>query len=164
MKFRISKFFLIGLVIILNMVACQAEDARPTVDVASTLAVQLASTMIAQTAAAYSPTPLPSSTPLPATETSFPTEISTSEPTGNQPLIVNVVGEPDPPCTFGPGSSYEIESYIHTPKEVELLGVGNVPGWYVIKNPYFGAPCWLPTERIEIDAAINLSTLPVIAP
>jgi hypothetical protein len=67
-------------------------------------------------------------------------------------------------CWTGPGDSYELVSYIHPPKEVKLLGIGNVPGWYVIRNPYFNTLCWLPEASVEIDPAMNLSTFPVIAP
>lgn len=165
MDLRLLRFIIIGLATALIATACAPEATPPPVDIAGTLAVELASVMLTQTAAAYSPTPPPSPTPQPVTDTPIPTDTVTPEPSGDPSIrIVTIIGEPDPPCTFGPGSSYEIQSYIHTPKQVELLGVGSVPGWYVIKNPYFGAACWLPTERVEIDPAMDLSTLPVIAP
>lgn len=147
------------------MVACQPAETTPTIDVAGTLAVQLASTMMAQTAAAYSPTPRPSPTSLPMTNTPIPTD-TPAEPTKDPSLhIITVISqEVNPACRRGPDESYERISYINTPKDVELLGIGSVPGWYVIRNPYFGSPCWLPENILEIDPALDLSQFPVMNP
>ena len=147
------------------MVACQPEETPPTVDVAGTLAVQLASTMIAQTSAAYSPTSPPSPTSLPVTDTPIPTD-PPAEPTKDPTLrIITIKGLEDPPaCRRGPDENYDLISNINTPKDVELLGVGSVPGWYVIRNPYFGSPCWLPEDILEIDPALDLSQFPVMYP
>jgi len=165
MKFQIPKVVLLGLIFTLNMVACQTQDTPPTVDIAGTLAVQFASTMMAQTVAAYSPTPPPSPTSPPVTDTPIFTA-TPAEPTKDPTLrIIRIKGLDDPPaCRRGPDESYALISNINTPKDVELLGIGNVPGWYVIKNPYFGAPCWLPETILEIDPALDLSLFPVMAP
>ena len=167
MDFRLALPILIGLVAALIVVACSTETPPPPVDTASTIAVQLASVMLTQTAASYSPTPLPSPSPLPATDTPVPTDTIVPEPTKDPSIrLVTVINLPDPQpaCRLGPGDSYEMTSRINTPKTVTLLGIGNVPGWYVIKNPYFGSPCWLPADIVEIDPAMDLSIFPVVAP
>ena len=170
MKFRSFIFILIGFSAIWMVTACAPEPTPPPVDIAGTMAVHLASEMLTQTSVAYSPTVPPSPTPLPVTDTPIPADTATPEPSYDYDMdkfvgLVKVVGDQKPPCTFGPGG--EIQSYISVPKNVGLLGVGSVPGWYVISNPYFGAPCWLPAERVEILAinpGLNLSTIPVINP
>ena len=161
---RLLCIIVIGLLVNMWIGACTPSETTPTVDAAGTVAVQLASAMLTHTAAAYSPTSPPLPTPLPVTDTPVPTETSMPTVSDDQPILVTIIGEPDPPCTFGPGVSYDIQSYIHTPKQVVLLGIGSAPGWYVIRNPYFGAPCWLPADRVEIDPGINQSTLPVFTP
>jgi hypothetical protein len=161
----LKHFVIVALVGTLIVTACSPEATPTPVDLAATIAVQLASDMLTQTAVAYVPPPSP--TALPATDTPLPTETTIPEPTKDQEsLRIIIVKEvsPNPACLFGPGESYKRVSFINTPKEVELLGTGNVPGWVVIKNPYFGSPCWLPLDSVEIDPALDLSLLPVMAP
>jgi hypothetical protein len=167
MEFRLLGFIAISLTLILFVGACVPSGAPATVDIAGTVAVQLASAMLTQTAAAYSPTSPPLPTPMPVTDTLVPTENVTLEPTKDPSIrTITVINLPDPQpaCRVGPGDSYEMTSVINTPKVVELLGIGSVPGWYVIKNPYFGTPCWLPADIIEIDPAMDLSAFPVMSP
>ena len=157
---------IIGFAIILVAAACAPEPTPPPVDVPGTIAAELAAVMLTQTASAYTPTPLPSPTPLPVTDTPIPTDTPISGPTRDPSdrTIEVIAADPNPACTLGPSDSYELVSYIRTPKTVELLGVGSVPGWYVVKNPYFGTPCWLPASAVEIDPAMDLSILPVMTP
>jgi hypothetical protein len=162
-----SRFAQIGLIMTLMVGACAPEATPPPVDIAGTVAVQLASSMLTQTAAAYSPTSPPSPSPFPATETPIPTITAVPEATKDQSVSIirlKNLPDPQPACRLGPGDSYELTSYINTPKDVELLGIGSVPGWYVIKNPYFGSPCWIPVDIVEIDPAMDLSNFPVITP
>lgn len=141
----------------LALTACSSEPTPPPVDVVGTMAAQMASDMLTQTVAAYSPTPPP------ATATSIPTETMTPEPTKDASIkIVTVVNHTA--CWFGPGESYGLESYINVPKKVELLGVGSVPGWYIIKNPYFNAPCWVPVEDVELDPNMDITVFPAMTP
>lgn len=129
----------------------------PPVDVIGTMAVQLASEMLTQTAAAYSPTPPP------PTITLMPSETSTVEPTkDSSKKTVTVVGQA--PCYFGPGDTYVLESYISDTKQVELLGIGSVSGWYIIMNPYFHQACWLAAEYVRLDSDIDLTQFPTITP
>jgi hypothetical protein len=145
------------LISLLALCACSREPTPPPVDLAGTLAMQLASEMLTQTVAAYSPTPPP------ATATAVPTETPTVEPTKDASIkTVTVVVHTG--CYIGPGESYTLTSYINVPKKVELLGIGSVPGWYVIKNPYFNSPCWVAAEAVELDPNMDLSVFPTITP
>lgn len=143
---------------ILMLAACAPQTpAAPQVDVAATVAMQLAVSMLTQTASAYTPTPVP------AAPTLTPTETPTPEPTKDPTIkIVTVVKREG--CYTGPGETYTLTSYINVPKKVELLGIGSVDGWYVIKNPYFRSPCWIRAEYVELDPNMDLSVFPIIAP
>ncbi len=157
MKKHVPQMIFLFLIPPIIVTACGPQATPPpTIDVISTIAVQLASQMQTQTAAAYSPTPLPvTDTPIPtATETIIPTPAATSIP--------EVIGKS--PCYTGPGDAYTLTSYISNTKKVEILGMGSVPGWYVIKNPYFRSPCWISAEFLKLDPASDFSNLPVITP
>lgn len=163
MKFDFRKLaivFLLGLVI----AACAPQaPATPTVDVVGTVAAQLASEMLTQTAGAVT------STPLPPTETPTPAFTDTpvapvEKPAVSPPRIIAVTG-----CWTGPGESYTLISNIEprasTGKlQVTILGIGSEPGWYVIRNPYFNNPCWVAAENMEIDPNMDLAQFPVMTP
>ncbi len=146
-----------ALVMILILPACAVEPTPPPVDVVGTMAVQMASEMLTQTVAAYSPTPPPS------TATTIPTVTPTVEPTKDASIKIVIVVN-NVPCWFGPGESYGLESYISATKKVELLGIGSVPGWYVIMNPYFHQACWVAAADVQLDPAMDISVFPTITP
>lgn len=140
------------------LVACTPQTpVPPTVDTISTIAMQLASQMLTETVAAYSPTPVPpTETPVPtATETLPPTTAATS-----MPQVIAQVS----PCYAGPGSTYPLISNISGTKKVEIVGVGSTTGWYIIKNPYFGSTCWISAENLILDPNSDFSSLPVMSP
>ena len=156
----------LSLVMIFFISSCgTSQPITPTVDVIGTISMELAYTMQTQTAAAVPPTPLPTNTPLPT-----PTETQPPEPTwdpNNHTVTVatnEAAGISKAACWFGPGPSYNLESYVTNGKEVELLGVGSIPGWYIIKNPYFYQPCWISTTEVKVPKGMDLSTYPVIPP
>ncbi len=49
-------------------------------------------------------------------------------------------------------------------KNVEMVGVGSVPGWYVIINPYFRSRCWIAAENLILDPSFDVSAYPTITP
>lgn len=149
------------------LVACAPKaEATPTVDVVGTMAVELASMMQTQTAMAI-PTdtlvPTASAT-LSATET--PTLSPPTEEVKRQPPVVTTFV----PCFTGPDESYTFISNIDpsirksNKQVVEILGTGSVPGWVVIRNPYFNNPCWVREENMEIGSHIILADYPVMTP
>jgi hypothetical protein len=157
MSLRTSRLAIIGLVTILGGVACASEPTPTPVDIVGTIAAQLASDMLTQTVAAYSPTPPPPTITLTPTQT--PTPEAVFDP---DKRTVTVVGKA--PCYFGPGPTYILESYISDTKKVELLGIGSVPGWYIVMNPYFHQACWLAAENVHIDTNLDISQFPTITP
>jgi hypothetical protein len=98
-----------------------------------------------------------------ATPTLLPTETLTPEPTENKPLKRTVI-KVFTGCYYGPGPEYTLDSNISPGKKVDIVGVGSVPGWYVIVNPYFHKQCWVNANDLEIDPARDLTTLPVMTP
>lgn len=155
---RYRNLLFIGLATSTVLLACTPQATQPTVDVAGTVALQLAVQMLTQTALAASPTPLPATD----TPTASPTETPTIEPTKGQakrPAILKFTG-----CYYGPGEEYGLDSNISENKKVQIVGIGSVPGWYVIINPYFHKQCWVAASDLWIDPAMDLSWLPVMTP
>jgi len=80
----------------------------------------------------------------------LPTPTPTEEP--RRPRVIR-----DTFCWFGPGGDrFEVVNSLAEGIEVDLIGVGDVPGWYVIDSPRFpGAPCWVREDDLdEIDPVL----------
>lgn len=149
--------FITALVLLFS--ACAPKPSTPTADTVGTAVAETASVILAQTAAAASPTPPPpTATPVPSPTPELPT--ATATPSGPPIATANKKAA----CWFGPGSSYNLESNISKSKKLELLGVGSVQGWYIVKNPYFYQPCWISANDVDIDPSIDLSALPTMTP
>lgn len=154
MKYRILSLSI--LLIAALLAACApSTPTQPAVDVVGTRAMELASLMLTQTVAAYSPTPPPTFTPEPpATATIEPTPFVIDEPMiVNGPATCYIKQNP------APGSAFT--SNISDGKIVELIAVGTTAGWYKIMDPYFNSPCWVPENNIQIDPNMDLSVFPV---
>jgi hypothetical protein len=156
------------LVIITTLLTACTPKAipTPTVDVIGTRSVELASMMLTQTVAAYSPTPLPSPT---FTATPSFTETPTLPPAPVEtvmPKVIEANGANDAYCFLGPNPDVNknLSSTISSYKDVTLVGVGSVPGWYVIINPYFRSQCWIESKNLVLDPSFDISTYPTITP
>jgi hypothetical protein len=114
---------------------------------------------VAETVAAYSPTPLPPT----VTPTSIFTETPTAQPTQGKPprrpWTNQFTG-----CWTGPGDTYTLISNINPREYVEIIGMGDVEGWLVIRNPYFHNPCWVLKEHVNVDPNLDLTVYPVMTP
>ncbi len=157
MKTTHTLLFLSFIMLSMGISACTpaATPVTPTVDVVSTVAAQLASSMLTQTAAAIPPTPIP------ATSTPEPTATATLEPmpAATQPPTITGTA----PCYQSPSTSAPLVSNISDTKIVELLAVGSTPGWYKIKNPYYNSACWVQASNLILDPGMDLSVFPVEA-
>ncbi len=143
----------IGILLFCMSTACSPQ-ATPTP--VNSMATNIALGVIAaqsQTAQALPPSPTATATPTPP-----PTPTVTSSPT-QQPVVIHLAA-----CWFGPGRAYNLESNIKEGESVELLAVGTVPGWYIIRNPYFHQPCWIQAENLSLDPAFNPSQFPMMTP
>lgn len=124
-----------------------------TVAIAVTTAVSL--TVSQTVSATLNPTPTPSST---ASPTRTPTATPTQTPTPQNPLVIQ-----DTLCWVGPGPAYAPVSAVMAGTRVELLGRGNIEGWWVISNPIYHTPCWMSESDIQIDPS-DFPNLPIYTP
>ena len=153
MKFRYTHLY--TLIISLALLTACTPKATPTpVDLVGTRSAELAASMLTQTVAAYSPTPLPAT----ATPTFTATPAATETPAATS--IPKVMGPA--PCYEGPGPSYKLTSNIHDAKLVEIFGVSNIPGWYLIMNPYFHTKCFIEAKYLTLDPNFDASVFPTV--
>lgn len=151
---------MVGLMAAMISCAVQAPPS-PTAD-ADFISTSVHETVYAPltlTAAAPTLTPSPTLPPLP-TETIIPNP--TSDTPIRRPFTTEFAG-----CWTGPGSQYTLISNISPKKYVELIGVGDTPGWYVIRNPYFHNPCWIEAIYLKFDDRMDpsdTSKYPVMTP
>jgi len=156
------RFLHLTILVATLLTACAPTvPATPTVDVIGTRSAELASMMMTQTVEAYSPTPPPSPT---FTATPAFTETPTLEPTPEVIPLPKVIG-PAPCYKNGPGvPGSPITSNISDFKDVEIVGIGSVSGWYVIIDPYFYTQCWIAAENLNINPNFDLSVYPTMTP
>ena len=154
MNLRFLRLAVIGIAVILMGAACAPKATPPVDDLATNIAQGV---FVALTRTALAPTLTPSATP---TQTPVPpTAIPTKGPV--QPPVVAGFAN----CwLFGPGYSYSLDSHIKSGKQVKLVGVGSVPGWYIIINPYYGTTCWIQAASLSIDPNMDLSHTPMMTP
>ncbi|HEX8993289.1 MAG TPA: hypothetical protein VF784_16525 [Anaerolineales bacterium] len=148
----------VSLLLILLAAACAPAPATPSASSIATAVAAAAFNLMTQTAAAASPTSSPTASLTPAPPDT-PTPNATQTPAHSQPMVNTFAA-----CYFGPGSPYALESNISKGKRVELLGMGSVSGWYIIRNPYFHRPCWIAASQLNIDPGINTAALPIMTP
>ncbi len=153
------RFLTIFIVTLALLTACTSAPAVPptqSADAISTLAFQQVYIMLTQTALAVSPTP--SATP--TIKATPPPKKPTSAGVTPKRSVTTAFA----PCWKGPGPTYTLISNISPKKYVDLLGIGNVPGWYVVRNPYFHNPCWIEAIYLKIDPNMDTSKYPVMTP
>jgi hypothetical protein len=151
MNMRFRYLIFVGMMATLMITAC-APPATPSTpdDMATNIALGV---FVAQTKTAAAPTLTPSAT-LPPTATFAPTKGPIQPPT-----VTHFA-----PCWFGPGNDYHLESNIKKGEQVQLVGIGSIPGWYIIVNPYFQQRCWIQAINLNIDPNMDLSIYPTMTP
>ena len=150
-----GRMALAALVVMMAILACNYPTPTPTPDVGATfVAGTLTSLASGVSAPQTSSTAVDTSTAL-ATDTSLPS----STPTPGNPVVIH-----DALCSAGPGSVYEVVSSVKTGTSVELMGVGSIAGWYIIRNPIYHDPCWIAAANLQIDPGYNISSLKIFYP
>ncbi len=143
----------IGILVICISAACSPQASPAPVD---SLATNIAhGVLIARSQTALALSMLPTAT---ETQTPAPTPTVTSSAT-QQPVVTHFA-----PCWFGPGPAYNLESNIEEGENVDLLAVGTVPGWYIIRNPYFHQPCWIQDKNLSLGPQFDPSQFPMMTP
>jgi hypothetical protein len=166
MKHRFLRLTVIVLTSVLIGAACQAQAATPPVDTMATAVAQVAFGLLTQTEVAAAATAAAAtSTPPP------PTPTLTPSPTETVFVVLNQSGQPKLPQTITQGASCWLggpnvvhETNLNKGKGVQLLGVGSVPGWFIIRDPYFHRPCWISVNDLKVFPGTDLSKYPVMTP
>ncbi len=159
MNLKSIRLITTSLALILIGSACAPQVTSTPVDVVGTTAAELAMVMLTQTAGAYTPTPLPPTITLTPSFTETPLPEPTSSDPPKRPVVTEFTG-----CWTGPGPTYTLISNIDPKKYVDVIGIGDVPGWYIIRNPYFRNPCWIEAAYLKIDPRMDFSIFPVMTP
>jgi hypothetical protein len=94
-----------------------------------------------------------------ASATATQTATSTPIPTPQDPLVLRATL-----CWRGPGSLYVVVSGLKLNERVKLLGVGSIPGWFIVDNPTYHEPCWVQATDLQVDAGIDLTALKIYSP
>lgn len=115
---------------------------------------------VLQTGAASTQTALVEAVPTSAA-TPVPTITMTASitPTPQSPVVTKLTL-----CLTGPGNVYKVVSSLKPGTQVQLLGIGGVPGWFVVQNPTYHVRCWIAAQDLKLDPGFNLSALPVFNP
>ncbi len=143
------------------LTACAPSVAAPSPDAMASAVAQVAFGLMTQTAAAASPTPPPATPTLTPSPTVEPTETPGTVVPPRRPQTVSDGTE----CWLGgPGAPYILETHINHGKAVDVLGVGNTQGWYVIRDPYFHRPCWILATDLKFFQTPDPTQLPVMTP
>jgi uncharacterized protein YgiM (DUF1202 family) len=154
MRCHIGRFTLVGLLFIVAMQACNFPSATSKQNVMDTLVASTLTAVGAGASVQQATTATIATTPVP-----FVTNPPPSTPTPGNPVVIH-----DALCSEGPGNVYEVVSSVKTGTKVELIGVGSVPGWYIITNPIYHDPCWIAAANLQIDPNYNLSALRIYNP
>jgi hypothetical protein len=149
-----------SLMLLAASAACAPGGRSVPPEVMETMVAQAAFDLLTQTAAASSPTPPPPTvTPSPMwTDTPQVTPTETEPPP--MPRTITYAA-----CWLGgPGPDWALEVNVPNGKGVDMIGVGSVPGWYILRDYKFQRPCWILATDLKIDPRTDLSSLPVMTP
>ncbi len=133
-----KKIFIVGLITILGLSACNLPSQSPGTATAESDAAATA-TLLALTLATQNNLPLvteiPSSTP-------FPTDTPTITPTFT-PTVPMVKVSVDTNCRTGPGVIYDRVGGLLVGEEAVVVGKFTPGNYWVINNPDSSGTCWL---------------------
>ncbi len=169
MRTRLWRMVAGSLVLALAGLACGLDVPMGSVSTPDLLGTVVAQTLAALTASASSPdleagaaTPSiaasANTAPIPsATDIFTPLAAATTTSSGPQNSLVTT----STLCWLGPGHVYEVSSAIQKGTRVELLGRGDISAWWIVRDPIYHDPCWMPYEYLQIDPGVNVSALPI---
>ncbi len=154
LRCSLAFIFVVGLI----AASCTPAYRAGGPDVAGTMVA--ATIFVLQTSAAATQTALIQAVPTSAA-TPVPTDtiVPTITPTPGNPVVTRLTL-----CLGGPGNVYNVISSIKAGTEVELLGIGSVPGWFIILNPIYHDRCWIDAASLRLAPGFNTSNLQVFNP
>jgi hypothetical protein len=63
-------------------------------------------------------------------------------------------------CWTGPGAPYDVVSSLLAGVQVDIIGLGEISGWWIIEHPEFSTiACWIPEDALNIDPNLDTSLL-----
>ena len=144
------------LLLALLISGCNLPSGAAAPNAAATFVAATLSVLQTRAAATLTAVPMPSDT-----MTSAPVVVGppTSTSTPQNPVVTVLAL-----CWTGPGDAYPVVSSVKVGTSVELLGIGSVAGWFIIKNPTYHDLCWIQANNLKIDPNLNLSTLKIYNP
>jgi uncharacterized protein YgiM (DUF1202 family) len=145
----------ICLILCLLVAGCNLPSAKSGVNAVATGAAATLDALRTAVAATLTAAPPPSTSTLLPAIPAPPTITSTPQ----NPVVAQLAL-----CWTGPGNAYPVVSSVKVGTSVELMGVGSIAGWYIIKNPTYHDPCWIEGKNLKIDPNFNLSTLKIYNP
>ena len=158
MNMRNKKAALLVGLLVITILACNANDLNPAPQLNLELTITAQALSIQQTSQAQaSPT-------VEATETSTPIPSPTNtviapSATPQSPTVINSTL-----CWLGPGDKYEVVSSLNKSQPVEVIGRGSIEGWFIIRNPRYNDPCWVQARDLQLDASFDVNALQLYNP
>lgn len=149
-----------GVLAALALAGCLPKPT-PSADFVATAVAEAAFHLLTETAAASSPTPLPPTLTLTPSFTDTPTPEPTSTVPYRWPMTLTYAS-----CGLGgpEASGYAHEVSVKKGRWIELLGIGSIDGYLVIRDPSFHRPCWMKATDIKIFDGTDMSKFPVMTP
>ena len=155
MRVTTGQLILTGTMLCLSLFGCNLPKAGGKLNmsgtiIAATLGYLQTSAASAQTAEVIVYT---------STSEFAPSATASRTQTPKNPLVTI-----DTLCWAGPGNAYEVVSAVRERSRLVLLGIGTIPGWYIVRNPIYRDPCWIQATALQIDPGFDLSGLPYVSP
>jgi hypothetical protein len=148
-----KKIFIVGIIIILGISACNLPSQAPGTATAQSDAIGTA-TALALTVNPSANTEIPSSTPL-------PTETPTITPTFT-PSVPMVTVSQNTNCRTGPGVEYDLIGALLIGEQAVVVGKYTPGNYWIINNPDAAGTCWLWGQYATVTG--NTAGLPEYTP
>lgn len=148
-----------SLAVVFGSLACGLEVRPPNpagtvTSLSGTLSAAQTATSVSLTGTAGVPSPAPALPSNTAAGTPAAPSATPQQPAVNRLAL----------CWTGPGNAYPVVSSVKAGTPVEILGIGSVSDWFIIRNPKYHDLCWIEAKNIVIDPAFNLAQLRVFNP
>jgi len=150
-----KKFFIIGLIFILGLSACNLPSQSPgTATAEADVAASVTALVLAATTSAPAITEIPSSTP-------FPTDTPTITPTSTSSIPMATVSV-NTNCRTGPGVVYDLIGALLVGEQAVVVGKYSAGNYWIINNPDSSGTCWLWGQYATVTG--NTAGLPEYTP